>query len=93
LSRRKLVILGVGLALGLGGRGLAQEKQQSAAEKGQPTDQRRSVLRPGELKVQGEAQKPKATPLTPPTLAVPSEFDHVESFVPKVFSALDKDPF
>ena len=91
--RRRLAVIGVSLALGLPGKGTAQEREHGGAEKGRPSDQGKKILRPGELKVQGEAQKPKATPITPPTLAVPSEFEHVESFVPKVFSALDKEPF
>lgn len=90
MSVRKFAILG--LLLGLAGPGFAQEKETAGAEKSRP-DHGKKVLRPGELKVQGEAQKPKAAPITPPNLAAPGEFEHVESFVPKIFSALDKEPF
>jgi len=93
IGRRALAMAAVALALCFPRGGLAQEKERTGTGKSQPTEQGRKVLRPGELKVQGEAQKPKAAPITPPTLAVPVEFEHVESFVPKVFTALDKEPF
>jgi len=91
LNLRKLAI--VGLFLGFAGPGLAQEKETAGAERSRPSDQGKKVLRPGELKVQGEVQKPKAAPITPPSLAAPGAFEHVESFVPKIFSALEKEPF
>ncbi|HVP68120.1 MAG TPA: hypothetical protein VMT17_12740 [Anaeromyxobacteraceae bacterium] len=91
--KRRFAVLAIGLALWFPGRAVSQQKEGGGGEKARAAEPGKKVLRPGELKVQGEVQKPKATPITPPALALPREFEHFESFAPKVLKALDKEPF
>jgi hypothetical protein len=67
----------------------SDSKPPPAASKKAPP---RRVLRPDELKVEGNVQRPKATSITPPPIAITGGSEP-ESFLPKILEALRAEPF
>jgi hypothetical protein len=53
----------------------------------------RSVLTPEELRVEGTVVKPRARPSRLPSPEEPAPRERRENFLPKVWEALEKEPF
>jgi hypothetical protein len=90
---RRLAAVVATLALALPGRAFADENGPGDSGKSRPSTARGKVLRPVELKIQGEVEKAKATAITAPAMAGRRRFEEDVSFTRKVLEALEKEPF
>lgn len=85
-SRLLVAVLAAVLTMAVPGGARAQApRQKKAASK--------KVLRLEELKVEGRIQKPQAMFLMPRANLNYGDLDRVESFLPKVAEATEKEPF
>ncbi len=85
---------GIALATAIALTGAA-DAQDSTAARAKPAKRppARKVLRPEELKVEGNVQRPKAAAITPPNIDLGESRGRDESLLPKIIDALEKEPF
>ena len=69
----------------------AQAQSAEAAQQKKPAP--RKVLRLEEMKIEGRVQKPQALFLMPRANVNSGDLDRSEPFLPRVKSAVEKDPF
>ena len=66
---------------------------QARAQETRKTTPGQKVVRPEELRIEGQREKAKATPITPPAAASRVDREPRESLLPKILEAAERSPF